>query len=53
MDPRNLLRVIEAAAKAAGIEDVGIHTLRQSPCPLDRAEKRTQITEKRTPVAAD
>ncbi len=30
VDPRNLLRVIEGAAKAAGIEGVGIHTLRHS-----------------------
>ena len=29
-DPRNLLRVIESAAKAAGVEGVGIHTLRHS-----------------------
>jgi integrase len=28
--PRNLLRVIEVAAKAAGVEDVGVHTLRHS-----------------------
>ncbi|OQZ87722.1 hypothetical protein BST11_26615 [Mycobacterium alsense] len=30
VDPRNLLRVIEIAAKAAGIADVGIHTLRRN-----------------------
>ena len=30
VDPRNLLRVIENAAKAAGVEDVGVHTLRHS-----------------------
>jgi hypothetical protein len=30
VDPRNLLRVIEAAAKTAGVEGVGIHTLRHS-----------------------
>ncbi len=30
VDPRNFLRVIEAAAKAAKIEGVGIHTLRHS-----------------------
>jgi len=30
VDPRNLVRVIEAAAKTAGIEAVGIHTLRHS-----------------------
>ena len=30
VDPRNPLRVIEAAAKTAGIEGVGIHTLRHS-----------------------
>jgi integrase len=30
VDPRNLLRVIEAAAKAAGVSDVGVHTLRHS-----------------------
>ena len=28
VDPRNLLRVIEVAAKAAGVEGVGVHTLR-------------------------
>ena len=28
--PRDLLRVIEVAAKAAGVEDVGVHTLRHS-----------------------
>jgi integrase len=27
VDPRNLLRVIEVAAKAAGVEQVGVHTL--------------------------
>ena len=31
VDPRNLLRVIEAAAKAAGVAGVGVHTLRH-PC---------------------
>jgi integrase len=30
VDPRNLLRVIEAAAKTAGVKGVGIHTLRHS-----------------------
>lgn len=30
VDPRNLLRVIEVAAKAAGVTDVGVHTLRHS-----------------------
>jgi integrase len=30
VDPRNLLRVIEVAAKAAGVEGVGVHTLRHS-----------------------
>lgn len=30
VDPRNLLRVIEAAAKTTGIEGVGVHTLRHS-----------------------
>ena len=30
VDPRNLLRVIFVAAKAAGVADVGIHTLRHS-----------------------
>lgn len=30
VDPRNLLRVIEVAAKAAGAEGVGVHTLRHS-----------------------
>jgi integrase len=30
VDPRNLLRVIEVAAQAAGVERVGVHTLRHS-----------------------
>jgi integrase len=30
VDPRNLLRVIETAAKTAGVEGVGLHTLRHS-----------------------
>lgn len=30
VEPRNLLRVIEAAAKKAGAEGVGVHTLRHS-----------------------
>jgi integrase len=30
VDPRNLLRVIEVAAHAAGVERVGVHTLRHS-----------------------
>ena len=30
VDPRNFLRVIEGAAKAAGVEGVGVHTLRHS-----------------------
>lgn len=30
VDPRNLLRVIEVAPRAAGVEDVGVHTLRHS-----------------------
>jgi integrase len=30
VDPRNLLRVIEVAAKDAGVEGVGVHTLRHS-----------------------
>ncbi len=30
VDPRNLLRVITAAAKAANLEGVGVHTLRHS-----------------------
>ena len=30
VDPRNLLRVIEAAAKTAGVSGVGVHTLRHS-----------------------
>lgn len=30
VDPRNLLRVIEAAAQAAGVESVVVHTLRHS-----------------------
>lgn len=30
VDPRNLLRVFTQAAKTAGVEDVGLHTLRHS-----------------------
>jgi integrase len=30
VDPRNLLRVIEAAARTAGVKDVVVHTLRHS-----------------------
>lgn len=30
VEPRNLLRVVEVAAKAAGLSDVGAHTLRHS-----------------------
>ncbi|MGV9673553.1 tyrosine-type recombinase/integrase [Gordonia sp. NPDC003504] len=30
VDPRNMLRVVEVAAKAAKLEDVGAHTLRHS-----------------------
>lgn len=30
VDPRNLLRTIELAAKAAGVDNVGTHTLRHS-----------------------
>jgi integrase len=30
VDPRNLLRVIEVVAKAAGVDDIGVHTLRHS-----------------------
>ena len=30
VDPRNFLRVIEGAAKTAGAEGVGVHTLRHS-----------------------
>jgi integrase len=30
VDPRNLLRVIEIAAKAAGVEHIGVHTLRHA-----------------------
>jgi len=30
VDPRNFLRVVEVAAKAAGVADVGVHTLRHS-----------------------
>ena len=30
VDPRNFLRVIEEAAKAAGVDGVGVHTLRHS-----------------------
>ena len=30
VDPRNLLRVIDAAARSLGLSDVGVHTLRHS-----------------------
>ena len=30
VDPRNQLRVMESAAKTAGVEGVGVHTLRHS-----------------------
>jgi integrase len=30
VEPRNLLRVIEVAAKTAGVEHIGVHTLRHS-----------------------
>jgi len=30
VEPRNPLRVIETAARSAGIEDIGVHTLRHS-----------------------
>ncbi len=30
VDPRNLLRVVEAAASSVGVEGVGVHTLRHS-----------------------
>lgn len=30
VDPRNLLRVVEVAAKSAGVENVGVHSLRHS-----------------------
>jgi integrase len=30
VDPRNLLRVIETAAETAGVEGIGVHTLRHS-----------------------
>ncbi len=30
VEPRNLLRVIETAAKTAGLEDIGVHTLRHT-----------------------
>jgi integrase len=30
VDPHNLLRVIKVAAKAAGVEHIGVHTLRHS-----------------------
>jgi len=30
VDPRNLLRVVEVAADAAGVEDVDVHALRHS-----------------------
>ena len=30
VDPRNLLRVVEAAAETVGVDGVGVHTLRHS-----------------------
>jgi integrase len=30
VEPRNVLRVIETAAKAAGVNGIGVHTLRHS-----------------------
>jgi integrase len=30
VDPRNLLRVLEGAARTAGVPGVGVHTLRHS-----------------------
>lgn len=30
VDPRNLLRIIESAAKTAGVDGVGVHRLRYS-----------------------
>jgi site-specific recombinase XerD len=30
VDPRNLLRVIESSAKSAGVDGIGVHTLRHS-----------------------
>ncbi|MFV8315711.1 tyrosine-type recombinase/integrase [Mycobacterium sp. 23] len=30
VDPRNLLRAVEIAAAKAGVEDIGVHTLRHS-----------------------
>jgi integrase len=30
VEPRNLLRVVESAAKTAGVEGIGVHTLRHS-----------------------
>ncbi len=30
VDPRNVLRTMEIAADKAGVEDVGVHTLRHS-----------------------
>lgn len=30
VDPRNLLRVLEVAAQSAGVEGIGVHTLRHS-----------------------
>jgi integrase len=30
VDPRNLLRVVETAAKSAGVDGIGVHTLRHS-----------------------
>ena len=42
VDPRNLLRVVEKAARAAGIDRVGVHTLRHSVA-VDWMETGTNI----------
>ena len=49
VDPRNLLRVIEAAAKAAGVAGVGIHTLRHSAA-VDWLE--AACTSRRSPTCS-
>ena len=42
VDPRNLLRVVEKAARAAGIDRVGVYTLRHSVA-IDWIETGTNI----------
>jgi integrase len=42
VDPRNLLRVIEVAAKSVGVEEVDVHTLRHSAA-VARLESEVHI----------